>query len=598
MKKTLISALLLALSATAAWAGHSTAPLSAKDTITDNNIIFPASFDTDTKDLMTNWYLQRYAVIDSLATQEYQAVTSDQEYINRLQKLPTVIEMPFNSVVKQFIEMYALRRQPLIQKMLGLSIYYMPIFEDALSRLELPQELKYLPIIESALNPKAISKAGAAGLWQFMPSTATGKGLEVNSLVDERLDPLRSSHAAASLLKEFYDIYGDWALALAAYNCGPGNVNKAIRNSGGRRDFWEIYNYLPKETRGYVPAFIAATYIMNNYGKHGITPVTARSPIVTDTVHITNRVHFKQISDVMGISVDELRTLNPQYKQDIIPGNIKPYTLILPSVQAYCYKANEDSILSHNRNLYEQRAVVEPSTGISKSQSELEADANARNSAVTGTDSKGAYTDELVVKYHTVQRGETLKSIANLYGVTVEDIRTANDLSSTKIKRGKKLKINTYNRTYLAENQSPVQQPAASVTPSSNQPVAPQASAAAPSTRANNNTTRNNTRSTTKNTNKTNTPKTTTPRSTSYTVKSGDNLDKIARRNGVSVDQLMKQNGLTSDKIKPGQTLKIPGKTTSKKTTTGKSSSKKTSSAQSSSRQKKSSKSTKSRRRR
>lgn len=569
MKKTLISAFTLALSASAAWAGHSAKPLSAKDTITDNNIIFPSSFDTDTKELMSNWYLQRYAVIDSLASQPNQTVTTDQEYIDRLQKLPTVIEMPFNSVVKQFIEMYALRRQPLIQKMLGLSIYYMPIFEDALSRLQLPDELKYLPIIESALNPKAISKAGAAGLWQFMPSTATGKGLEVNSLVDERLDPLRSSFAAASLLKEFYDIYGDWALVLAAYNCGPGNVNKAIRNSGGRRDFWEIYNYLPKETRGYVPAFIAATYIMNNYGKHGITPVTARSPIVTDTVHVTNRVHFKQISDVMGIPVEELRTLNPQYKQDIVPGNIKPYTLILPSVQAYCYKANEDSILSFNRNQYEQRAVVEPMTGVSKSQSELQADADARNSAITGSDSKGAYIDELVVKYHTVQRGETLKSIADMYGVPLEDLMASNDLSSSKVKRGKKLKINTYQRTYTSDNKNIAQQTAPDPAPSADTPVAPQRQVTTPSaSKSGSQAGRNNTRNSSKSGN--NSGQTTT-RAKNYTVKSGDNLDRIARRNGTTVDQLKKANGLSSDKLKPGQTLKIPGKTTAKQGTSSRS---------------------------
>lgn len=569
MKKTLISAFTLALSASAAWAGHSAKPLSAKDTITDNNIIFPSSFDTDTKELMSNWYLQRYAVIDSLASLPNQTVTTDQEYIERLQKLPTVIEMPFNSVVKQFIEMYALRRQPLIQKMLGLSIYYMPIFEDALSRLQLPDELKYLPVIESALNPKAISKAGAAGLWQFMPSTATGKGLEVNSLVDERLDPLRSSYAAASLLKEFYDIYGDWALVLAAYNCGPGNVNKAIRNSGGRRDFWEIYNYLPKETRGYVPAFIAATYIMNNYGKHGITPVTARSPIVTDTVHVTNRVHFKQISDVMGIPVEELRTLNPQYKQDIVPGNIKPYTLILPSVQAYCYKANEDSILSFNRNQYEQRAVVEPMTGVSKSQSELQADADARNSTITGSDSKGAYIDELVVKYHTVQRGETLKSIADMYGIPLEDLMASNDLSSSKVKRGKKLKINTYQRTYISDNKDIAQQTTPSPAPSSDTPVAPQRQVTTPSaSKSGSQAGRNNTRNSSKSGNNSGQA---TPRAKNYTVKSGDNLDKIARRNGTTVDQLKKANGLSSDKLKPGQTLKIPGKTTAKQGTSSKS---------------------------
>ncbi|MDE6692423.1 MAG: lytic transglycosylase domain-containing protein, partial [Muribaculaceae bacterium] len=248
MKRPIFTALLTALSIAASAATMTV--MDVKNSITDDDIIYPESFDTDTKQLMTDWYLQRYAVLEDMPRQPHPENISDQEYISRLQKLPTVIEMPFNQIVKQYIEMYANRRTDLVEKMLSLSLYYNPIFEDALERYGLPVELKYLPIIESALNPNAVSRAGAAGLWQFMASTATGEGLEVNSLIDERRDPIKSSDAAAALLKKFYDIYKDWNLVLAAYNCGPGNVNKAIKNSGNKTDYWEIYPYLPKETRG------------------------------------------------------------------------------------------------------------------------------------------------------------------------------------------------------------------------------------------------------------------------------------------------------------------------------------------------------------
>ncbi len=534
MKKQIFTALLTAMSIVVQASPASVNDL--KNTITDNDIIYPASFDTDTKQLMTDWYMQRYAVLEDMPRQPHNENVSDQEYISRLQKLPTVIEMPFNQIVKQYIEMYANRRSDLVEKMLSLSLYYSPIFEDALERYGLPNELKYLPIIESALNPNAVSRAGAAGLWQFMPSTATGEGLEVNSLIDERRDPIKSSDAAAVLLKKFYDIYKDWNLVLAAYNCGPGNVNKAIKNSGGKTDYWEIYPYLPKETRGYVPAFIAATYIMNNFGLHGISPAVARVPIVTDTVHVTERVHFKQISDVMGLTMEELRILNPQYRQDIIPGNIKPYTLILPSVQAYCYKANIDSILGHDRKTYATRTVAEP-----------------------------AVSTEPSVKYHTVKSGETLKSIASLYGVTQGSIMSSNRLKSTKLKAGKKLKIE------IASSDSPSVARDTTTTPQTsnrtelaevNTAVAP-SNATPPASKSNSSQTKNNNSSQA-------TKKPAPPaKTTTYKVKKGDTLYSIASRNGVSVDQLKQANGLKSDKLSIDQTLKIPTKASASKSSTG-----------------------------
>lgn len=528
MKKNILTTLLAAMSLTA-----TAAPATAQDvktTITDNDIIFPESFDTNTKQLMTDWYMQRYAVLEDMPRQPHPEYVSDQEYISRLQKLPTVIEMPFNQIVRQYIEMYANRRADLVEKMLSLSLYYNPIFEDALERHKLPNELKYLPIIESALNPNAVSRAGAAGLWQFMSSTATGEGLEVNSLIDERRDPIKSSDAAASLLSKFFDIYKDWNLVLAAYNCGPGNVNKAIKNSGGKTDFWEIYPYLPKETRGYVPAFIAATYIMNNFGLHGISPAVARAPIVTDTVHVTDRVHFKQISDVMGLSMEELRILNPQYRQDVIPGNIKPYILILPSVQAYCYKANIDSILGHDRNTYATRTVVEP-----------------------------AVREEPTVKYHTVRSGETLRSIADKYGVTQGGIMSANRMKSTKLKSGKKLKIEipVSNDNQLAADTTSVQNTGKSSDMASvNTAVAPSKPQTAPKPKTSTNTTNKSQSSTTK--------QSSAGKPSTYKVKKGDTLYSIASRNGVTVDQLKKANGLKSDKLQIDQSLKIPSKTAAK----------------------------------
>lgn len=379
-----------------------TAPVALADSVLDisdssrqPSLIMPQSFETDTHKMLEDWYLKNYTVLDYEADRDGGSPLNDEVILDRLSRMPTIIEMPLNTPVRNAINFYANRKKQLVENMLGLSLYYMPIFEEALERHGLPQELRYLPVIESALVPTAVSRAGAAGLWQFMSPTAKDLGLEVNSLVDQRRDPYLSSEAGAKYLKQLYNTYGDWSLAIAAYNCGPGNVNKALRRAGdGKHDFWEIYPFLPAETRNYVPAFIAANYIMNYYKEHDISPALARKPLIVDTVHVSRRVHFEQISDVMGIPVAEIRALNPQFRADIIPGDIHPYSLVLPSLQVYAYVANEDSIVNHNAQKYARRGIVEPATG-----------------RIVGGDANGEYYDEEVILYHKVKKGETLSKL-------------------------------------------------------------------------------------------------------------------------------------------------------------------------------------------
>lgn len=498
--------------------------LTARDTITDSRIVAPSSFDYATRDLYDNWYLRRYTVLDSVARNARGGEVTDEVLISRLQRLPAVIDMPFNPVVRSYIMMYV-GKPKLVERMLGLGLYYMPIFEDALEKYQLPHELKYLPIIESALDPNAISKAGAGGLWQFMPSTATGEGLEINSLIDERRDPIASSDAAARLLLKYYNIFNDWPLAIAAYNCGPGNVTKAIKKAGDKRDFWEIYPYLPEETKGYVPAFIAANYIMNFYADHGISHALARRPIVTDTVHINRRIHFQQISDVLGVPMDELRMLNPQYRAEVIPGNIRTYHLILPSVQSYCYAANEDSIANYMADVYTPAGRNDRATNVS-------------------TDSKGSYIEELTVVYHKVKKGETLASIAKKYGTTTAQLRKDNNLRKNSVNVGKTLKVNVYTKRYLDEAPVPVADASTeTTTEAATQPA---------QTKASN---KSNTKANNKSGGKSGSKATTT-----YTVRKGDSLGKIARKHGVTVQQLKNANNLKSETIHPGQKLKIPAK--------------------------------------
>lgn len=526
--------------------------LEIQDSLHTEPVVYPESFETDVREMQENWYLRTYADIDRDADSRASVEVSDAELIERLSKLPTVIELPYNSLVKDFIMMYANKRKQLVENMLGLGLYYMPIFEQALDRHGMPMELKYLPVIESALNPNAVSRAGATGLWQFMVETATGEGLEVNSIVDQRRDPYASSEAAAVYLKKLYSIYNDWSLAIAAYNCGPGNVNKAMRRAGGtdKKDFWQIYQYLPKETRGYVPAFIAAVYIMNYYDRHNISPALAKKPLAMDTIHVTRRIHFEQISEVLDIPVEEIKVLNPQYRTDLIPGDIKPYTLVLPSLQVYAYAANEDSISNHNAAKYARRDVVEP---------------GGTQQQVTGSDAQGEYVEELVVKYHTVKKGETLTSIARKYGVTIESIQQANNCGK-KVKKGQKLRINTYKRTYISTTPAePTLQTDSLSVPNDSIVVTPNPT---DSTTVNNRVSDTLNQSENRQQQQQTQQQTQTNRNRNssnatqgtYTVKKGDTLGKIAQKYGVTVKAIKDANGLRSDRINVGQKLKIPAK--------------------------------------
>ena len=442
-----------------------------RNTIKDDNIVPPNSFETNVEEMQNNWYIQNYTELAEPKEKSKEIITpTDEIYIERLQRLQNEmgfeIEMPYNNVVKSYIEMYTSnRRKALVEKMLGMWLYYEPIFEEALSKEGMPLELKYLPIIESALNPNAVSPAGAAGLWQFILSTGRGMGLEVNSLIDERRDTYKASQKAAEFLKSLYKTYGDWSLAIAAYNCGPGNVNKAIRRSGGgKKDYWEIYNYLPKETRGYVPAFIAAAYVMNYHNEHGISSALAKKPILTDTVWVKQRLNFKQISDVIDLEVDALETLNPQYRKNIIPGSYnKPYVLILPSKQVYSYLMSENTISLHDAEEYALRKTAEPGVSRTEQRNDVAvADVAQSTSAVaqsaqTSTDENAGFTSKEEVIIHEVKSGETLKSIANKYGTNTSRIKKDNNLTSNVVSRGQSLKITTYkkvldNNSSLAQN--------------------------------------------------------------------------------------------------------------------------------------------------
>ena len=308
-------------------------------------IDLPMSMTYPLDSLLNDWKAKTYIDLGKdCNTSQVNPQFSDSVYIDRLSRMPVIMEMPYNDIVRKFIDTYTGRLRSQVSFMLSACNFYMPIFEEALDAYNLPLELKYLPIIESALNPSAVSRAGASGLWQFMLSTGKLYGLESNSLVDERRDPIKATWAAARYLKDMYDIYKDWNLVIAAYNCGPGNINKAIRRANGKTDYWEIYNYLPRETRGYVPAFIAANYVMTYYCKHNICPMETNIPQATDTVLVSRNLHFQQIADICHVPLDEIKSLNPQYKRDIVPGDSKPRALRLPTEAISTFMDNQDTI--------------------------------------------------------------------------------------------------------------------------------------------------------------------------------------------------------------------------------------------------------------
>ena len=397
----------------------------------DTVVIVPTDYEKAIFDFMNEWYIKKTESSkckrDSLKPVFY----DDKTYIDRSQKLPYRIEMPYNNVVRLFINKYAERIRQ-VEYMTGLGErYYFSIFEHALAKYDLPLELRFLPIIESALNPKAISSAGAGGLWQFMIGTGKMYDLEINSLVDDRFDPRKSSDAAARYLRDLYTIYNDWHLVIAAYNCGPGNVARAIRKSGGKTGYWDIYPYLPKETRGYVPIFIAANYIMNYYNKHNVCPAIPAFIQATDTVVINKRLHLMQVANILNIPIEELRFYNPQYKRDIIPGDIKPYSIVLPMNKIQAFSNNIDTIFAHNAdNLTKKQVIAEPATVKHDSiQSHNKNKSKSRKNKSSATTS------------YKVRKGENLSTIAHKNNTTVAKIKKANGLSSDNIREGQRLKI-------------------------------------------------------------------------------------------------------------------------------------------------------------
>ena len=430
------------------------------DTNTGENevIELPEGMTENIDSLLSNWHSQKFLQVsgDCQMKDENREYTPE-TYTERLSMIPNVIEMPYNDVVRKFIDIYTGRLRRSVSAMLGSSNFYMPIFEEALDAYGLPLELKYLPIIESGLNPKATSRVGAAGLWQFMITTGKRYGLETTSLIDERRDPIKASYAAAHYLKDLYNIYQDWTLVIAAYNCGPGTVNKAIHRANGEKDYWKIYNYLPNETRGYVPSFIAANYVMNFYCEHNICPMEAKLPSETDTVIIKKQLHFQQIADICNVSMDEIKALNPQYRTNVIPGNQKPCILRLSHNAINSFIDAGDSIYAYKADeLFTKRNIVEVSNDISswqnsqpkrgryvrrhgrrvwvpyKNQNAAAAPANKRKRR----GGNGGNT-----AYHNISGGETLSSIAKKYHTSVKHLQKINGIKGTNIRSGEKIKV-------------------------------------------------------------------------------------------------------------------------------------------------------------
>ncbi len=392
-------------------------PLAAQDEIT-----FPPAMEMDLDSLMDHHLPKNYLyTAGDCNMTDVNPSYSQEEYIERLQRIPSVMELSWNQPVQDCIERYCGRLRSTVSYLLGASNFYMPIFEEALEAYDLPFELRYLPIIESALKPTAVSRVGATGLWQFMLTTGKMYGLEVNSLVDERRDPIKASYAAAHFLSDLYKVFGDWNLVIAAYNCGPANVTKAINRSDGVTDYWQIYPYLPKETRGYVPAFIAANYVMTYYCEHNICPMRTTLPDLTDTVAISRNLHLEQVAAVCSLDIEMLRTLNPMYKKDIIPGATKPYYLRLPQGDVDKFIANEDSIYNYQAEKYlTKRAVTAVKT-------------DAPRSSRKGTASGGTRI--------TVRKGDTLGHIAARNGTTVAKLRKLNGIKGNNIRAGQKLRV-------------------------------------------------------------------------------------------------------------------------------------------------------------
>lgn len=437
----------------------------------DEVIDLPEGMSVSCDSLINEWMAKKYLYPDTTcANPDYNPTFTTEEYQERLRRLPVVMEMPYNSVVQKFIDQYSGRLRRTVSYALGAGNFYIPIFEEALDYYGLPLELKYLPVIESALEPKAKSPAGAVGLWQFMLATGKRYDLKVNSLIDERQDPYKSSWAAARYLRDLYKIYRDWNLVIAAYNCGPTNVNKAIHRANGVRDYWTIYPYLPSETRGYVPAFIAANYIMNYYCEHNICPMKTKIPITTDTVTIMRDLHMQQVAELCNVDVEAIQALNPQYRTQLIPGSSGPMTLRLPTEtlntfidlkdSVYNYRVDElltrrscvevDDRLDNRSVASKRRAARQQSASESSSSSRRSASKSSSRKSSRSSSSKSSSRSSRSSRKSknvkssasaTVRKGDTLIEIAHRNGTTVEKLKKKNKIKGNIIKPGQKLKV-------------------------------------------------------------------------------------------------------------------------------------------------------------
>jgi membrane-bound lytic murein transglycosylase D len=479
----------------------------------DLNDIFSEKLDS----LANTWYIQHLfhpndakpGVPDHFPTN-----LPDSVYIGRLQEIQQVIAMPFNNVVKNFIVLYTEKRRGQVEIMLGLSAYYFPIFEETLDRYNMPLELKYLPIIESALNPRAMSRVGANGLWQFMYGTGRQMGLEISSFVDERRDPVKSTDAAVRYLNQLHNTYNDWFLAIAAYNCGPGNVNRAIRRAGGKKNYWEIYYFLPRETRGYVPAFISAAYVMNYYREHNLQPLFPEIPLQTDTVFVHDYLHFNQLEANLSIEKEQLRTLNPMYRRDVIPAKPdKPYPLTLPNNSIMSFIDLDTVVFAHEREKYfPNNTLVNPTTSTA--------------TYFTPSDVEG----KAKILY-TVKSGDNVGFISSWFGVRASDLRYWNNINRNLIRVGQRLAI------YVDENQKEKYERVNSMTFGQKQAMIGKTPGS------------DNSRE----------PEPLDPNYEYYTVKRGDTVWEIARQfAGISTNDILKLNNLSSNaRLSIGQKLKI-----------------------------------------
>ena len=468
--------------------------------------IAPEDYTAEVSDsLLSIWYLQKNTSLEDgydMDSVKFQSSVPDSVYMDRIRKMNSFITLPYNEIVRNYIILYSEKMGERMENMLGLCSYYMPIFQETFDRYDLPEELRAMAIIESALNPRAESRVGAKGMWQFMYGTAKQYGLHIDSFVDERMDPVKSADAAARYLRDAYDIFGDWNLAIASYNCGAGNVNRAIRRSGGSRSFWDIWPFLPRETRGYGPAFVGALYTMNYYKEHGLRPTPTEMPVHADTFKITKMLHLKQVSELTGAPLEQLKDLNPQYKHEIIPGNDREYILRIPYNYTNAFIENEDSLYRHKADVYFNPATIKK--------------------IKDGGDGERIY--------YKVKSGDYLGKIASKYRCSVNQIKRWNNLKSNNIRVGQRLVIYRGGRVTGSTSSSSSQTSASSSSAGSKPAATVQKSPSIPSS----------------------------TEYTTYTVKSGDSLYSIAKNYpGVSAQNIMDFNGISSG-IKPGMTLRIP----------------------------------------